>query len=73
VALPNGATPIRLQGPARPTRTVVAPPKHVIAESTYRSRRVVCVCGWQGSSAMSADGRPSEWTAHVAANRGKAP
>ncbi|MGI8703345.1 MAG: hypothetical protein ACR2JZ_02390 [Candidatus Limnocylindrales bacterium] len=48
------------------------PPKHVVDQYTHRTQTVVCVCGWTGSSA-SPDGRTSEWSLHVAANRGKKP
>jgi hypothetical protein len=46
------------------------PLKHVIAEYKHQAQTITCVCGWHGSSA-SADGRSSEWSAHVAANRTK--
>jgi hypothetical protein len=59
VPLRQGATP----RPAEPL-------KHVIAEYKHQAQTITCVCGWHGSSA-SPDGRSSEWTAHVAANRTK--
>ena len=37
---------------------------HVIERYTHREQRVVCVCGWQGSSACVPGGR-SDWTRHV--------
>ena len=46
------------------------PLKHVIAEYKHQAQTITCVCGWHGSSASS-DGRTSEWTAHLAANRPK--
>ncbi|HET7676631.1 MAG TPA: hypothetical protein VFK38_02150 [Candidatus Limnocylindrales bacterium] len=46
------------------------PLKHVIAESSFRAQTVTCVCGWTGSTA-SPDGRTSEWSAHLQANRPK--
>jgi hypothetical protein len=56
--------PINLKrsGPPEP------PPKHVIDEYRHRTQTVTCVCGWQGSSS-EANGRPSEWSRHIAANR----
>ena len=42
--------------------------KHVIAEYRHREKSVTCVCGWRGST-DSPDGKTSEWSAHVAANR----
>ena len=42
--------------------------RHVIADYKHRAQRVICVCGWQGSTATT-PGQPSEWNAHVAANR----
>lgn len=46
--------------------------KHVIAEYKHRDQTVTCVCGWFGSTATNGS-RPSEWSAHVAENRGKRP
>jgi len=46
--------------------------KHVIAEYKHRAQTVTCVCGWHGSTATNGS-RPSEWSAHVAENRGKRP
>jgi hypothetical protein len=56
-----------------PTRTNQPPAegqllKHVIAEYKHRAQAVTCVCGWQGSTATT-DGRHSDWSDHVAANR----
>jgi hypothetical protein len=48
------------------------PLKHVIAEYKHRAQTVTCVCGWEGSTVL-ADGRTSEWSRHVAENRGKRP
>jgi hypothetical protein len=45
-----------------------APLKHVIAEYKHRAQTVTCVCGWHGSTATSG-ATPSEWNAHLAANR----
>jgi hypothetical protein len=57
--------------PPRPTATPVNEPlKHVIAEYKHQAQTITCVCGWQGKSS-SPDGRTSEWTAHLAANRTK--
>ena len=58
--------------PPRPGATPKAPEplKHVIAEYKHQAQTITCVCGWHGSSA-SPDGRSSDWTAHVAANRTK--
>jgi hypothetical protein len=52
----------------RPRPPVNEPPKHVIAEYVHKAQSVTCVCGWEGSSA-SPDGRTSDWTRHVMANR----
>jgi hypothetical protein len=52
----------------RPRPPVNEPPKHVIAEYVHKTQSVTCVCGWAGSSA-SPDGRTSDWTRHVMANR----
>ena len=46
--------------------------KHVIAEYKHRDQTVTCVCGWHGSTVLT-DARTSEWSGHVAANRGKRP
>src|SRR4029079_5443143 len=46
------------------------PLKHVIAEYKHQAQTITCVCGWHGKSS-SPDGRTSEWTAHLAANRTK--
>ncbi|TMG24260.1 MAG: hypothetical protein E6H96_07585 [Chloroflexi bacterium] len=56
-----------------PTRTNRTPDeeqvlKHVIAEYKHRAQTVTCVCGWHGST-LTTDGRRSEWTDHLAANR----
>ena len=57
--------------PARPSaQPVVEPLKHVIAEYKHQAQTITCVCGWHGKSS-STDGRTSEWTAHLAANRTK--
>ena len=45
------------------------PLRHVIDEYKHRERSVICVCGWRGGS-EGADGRPSEWAAHLAETRG---
>ena len=37
---------------------------HVIDEYKHAERRVVCTCGWTGSSLPGPDGR-SEWDRHV--------
>ena len=58
---------IRFAPPRRP-EPANAPLKHVIEEYRHAQQEVTCVCGWVGSSA-TLDGRNSEWTAHVAANR----
>jgi len=58
--------------PARPSaRPVNEPLKHVIAEYKHQAQTITRVCGWHGSS-LTTDGRTSEWTAHLAANRPKA-
>ena len=58
--------------PARPSaRPVNEPLKHVIAEYKHQAQTITCVCGWHGGS-LTTDGRTSEWTAHLAANRPKA-
>lgn len=44
------------------------PLKHVIAEYRHQAETVTCVCGWHGST-HSLDGRTSDWSRHVAANR----
>jgi len=46
------------------------PPAHVIAEYKHQAQTITCTCGWHGKSS-SPDGRTSEWTAHLAANRTK--
>jgi hypothetical protein len=57
--------------PPRPAATPVNEPlKHVIAEYKHQAQTITCVCGWHGKSS-SPDGRTSEWTAHLAANRTK--
>ena len=57
--------------PGRPSATpTVEPLKHVIAEYKHQAQTITCVCGWHGKSS-STDGRTSEWTAHLAANRTK--
>ena len=43
-------------------------PKHVIEEYKHRAQTVTCTCGWHGSTSSS-DGRTSDWSRHVAANR----
>ncbi len=48
--------------------TVDQPLKHVIAEYKHKAQTVTCVCGWHGST-ESPDGRTSDWSRHVAANR----
>jgi hypothetical protein len=58
--------PIRFSPPRRPEPP--ATPKHVIEEYRHRHLEVTCVCGWVGSTATT-DGRNSDWSAHVAANR----
>lgn len=55
-----------LRGPSGPEQGS----KHVIAEYKHRAQTVTCVCGWHGST-VSINARPSEWSAHVAENRGK--
>jgi hypothetical protein len=50
--------------------TTVEPFKHVIDEYKHQAQTITCVCGWHGKSS-SPDGRTSEWTAHLAANRTK--
>ena len=61
-------------GTMRPARPSVPAPneplKHVIAEYKHQAQTITCVCGWHGKSS-STDGRTSEWTAHLAANRTK--
>lgn len=52
----------------RPGSQVEPPLKHVIAEYKHRAQTVTCVCGWHGSTATTGNA-PSEWSAHVAANR----
>jgi hypothetical protein len=66
--------PSPLSRPGSLTRPVDpnAPLKHVIAEYKHRAQTVTCVCGWHGSTETN-DGRTSEWSLHVAANRGKRP
>jgi hypothetical protein len=54
----------------RTTPESEAPLKHVIAEYKHRAQTVTCVCGWHGST-KSLDGRTSDWSRHVAANRTK--
>jgi hypothetical protein len=54
----------------RPASASEATRRHVIAESRHRLQQVTCECGWLGSSAMP-DGRTSEWSRHVAENRGR--
>ena len=58
--------------PPRPGATPRPPEpfKHVIAEYKHQAQTITCVCGWHGKSS-STDGRTSEWTAHLAANRTK--
>jgi hypothetical protein len=57
--------------PPRPSAQPVNEPlKHVIAEYKHQAQTITCVCGWHGRSS-SPDGRTSEWTAHLAANRTK--
>jgi hypothetical protein len=58
--------------PSRPSPRPAAPEplKHVIAEYKHQAQTITCVCGWHGKSS-STDGRTSEWTAHLAANRPK--
>jgi hypothetical protein len=64
--------PATMTVPPRPGAAPRAPEplKHVIAEYKHQAQTITCVCGWHGSSA-SPDGRSSEWSAHVAANRTK--
>ena len=61
-------------GTMRPARPVAQPAneplKHVIAEYKHAAQTITCVCGWHGSS-LTTDGRTSEWTTHLAANRPK--
>jgi len=59
---------IGMQPLSRPAET---PRKHVIEEYKHKAQTVTCVCGWHGSTLAQPDGRPSDWTAHVNANRGK--
>jgi hypothetical protein len=67
-------TPIVSNGTMRPPRPAATPVneplKHVIAEYKHQAQTITCVCGWHGKSS-SPDGRTSEWTAHLAANRTK--
>jgi hypothetical protein len=57
--------------PPRPTAQPANEPfKHVIAEYKHQAQTITCTCGWHGKSS-SPDGRTSEWTAHLAANRTK--
>jgi hypothetical protein len=56
----------------RPPLVADPPFKHVIAEYKHRAQTVTCVCGWHGSTAPQPGGS-SDWSAHVAANRGKRP
>ncbi len=53
----------------RPKPVATDEKRHVIAEYKHRAQQVTCVCGWQGSSAVAADGRTSEWSEHLAAHR----
>jgi hypothetical protein len=62
---PGNRLPVR-----RPAMDPEAKRRHVIAESRHRLKQVICECGWLGSSAMP-DGRTSEWSRHVAENRGR--
>ena len=64
--------PATMTVPPRPGVTPRAPEplKHVIAEYKHQAQTITCVCGWHGKSS-SLDGRTSEWTAHLAANRTK--
>jgi hypothetical protein len=58
-------------GPWRTSATPANEPlRHVIAEYKHQARTITCVCGWYGRS-LSFDGRTSEWTEHLAANRTK--
>jgi hypothetical protein len=61
-------------GTMRPPRPAAQPAteplKHVIAEYKHQAQTITCTCGWHGRSS-SPDGRTSEWTAHLAANRTK--
>ena len=59
----------RSPGPRAPEAPVL---KHVIAEYKHRAQTVTCVCGWHGST-VTTDGRTSEWSGHVAANRTRQP
>jgi hypothetical protein len=71
---PWEVTPIVSNGTMRPPRPAATPVneplKHVIAEYKHQAQTITCVCGWHGKSS-SPDGRTSEWTAHLAANRTK--
>lgn len=64
--------PTTMTVPPRPGAAARAPEplKHVIAEYKHQAQTITCVGGWHGSSA-SPDGRSSDWSAHVAANRTK--
>ena len=50
----------------------IEPSARVIAEYKHRAQTVTCVCGWHGSTATSG-ATPSEWNAHLAANRLRKP
>lgn len=52
--------------PRRPPGRPDDPFRHLIDEYRHREQRVVCTCGWSGSSA-SPDGRTSEWKDHLTA------
>jgi hypothetical protein len=55
--------------PPRPAAQPVNEPfKHVIDEYKHQAQTITCTCGWHGKSS-SPDGRTSEWTTHLAANR----